>query len=103
MLHNVRVVGYPHIANYANIYDLVNTFNMMILELFDPAPLGYQDERNDKSVLKIDDSRKTRLTLAHLNQLRKSHDVRKLEHEQKLKSVSTQYKPAPEGGAMPGL
>jgi len=76
---------------------------MNIMELFEPSPVGYQDERNDKSVLKIDDSRKTRLTLAHLNQLRKSHDVRKLEHEQKLTSIAAQYKPAPEGGGMPGL
>ncbi len=78
---------------------------MFIMELFDPAPPGYQDEKNDKSVLKIDDSRKTRLTLAHLNQLRKSHDVRKLEHEQKLKSVQKQYSPPPGEGAggMPGL
>ncbi|HET8688741.1 MAG TPA: hypothetical protein VFM18_19160 [Methanosarcina sp.] len=72
---------------------------MNIMELFDPAPPGYHDEKSDQSVLKINDSRKTRLTLAHLNQLRKSHDVRKLEHEQKLKMVSAQYKPPAEGGA----
>lgn len=77
---------------------------MYIMELFDQAPAGYQDEKADKSVLKIDDSRKTRLTLAHLNQLRKSHDVRKLEHEQKLKSVAKQYAPAAEeGGGGPAL
>ena len=77
--------------------------SMYVMELFDPAPPGYQDEKNDKSVLKMNDSRKTRLTLAHLNQLRKSHDVRKLEHEQKLKTVAKQYSPPPEAGAMPGL
>ena len=76
---------------------------MNVFELFDPAPEGYYDEKADQSVIKMDDSRKTRLTLAHLNQLRKSHDVRKLEHEQKLKAVAKQYTPAPEGGAMPGL
>ena len=74
---------------------------MNIMELFDPAPEGYHDERADQSTLKLDDSRKTRLTLAHLNQLRQSYDVRKLEHEQKLKSVSKQYAPAPEAGAGP--
>jgi uncharacterized protein YkwD len=74
------------------------------MELFDPAPRGYHDQKSDNSTLKIDDSRKTRLTLAHLNQLRQSHDVRKLEHEKKLKSVSKQYAPAPEvGGAPLGL
>ena len=75
---------------------------MNIFELFDPAPEGYHDKKSDNSALKMSDSRKTRLTLAHLNQLRQSHDVRKLEHEQKLKSVSKQYQPAPEAGAAPG-
>lgn len=74
---------------------------MIISELFDPAPHGYHDEKEDNSTLKMSDSRKTRLTLAHLNQLRQSHDVRKLEHEKKLQAVSKQYQPAPEGGASP--
>lgn len=74
---------------------------MIISELFDPAPHGYRDEKSDQSTLKMSDSRKTRLTLAHLNQLRQSHDVRKLEHEKKLQAVSKQYAPAPEGGAAP--
>ena len=74
------------------------------MELFDPAPKGYYDEREDNSTLKLNDSRKTRLTLAHLNRMRQSHDVRKLEHEKKLKAVSKQYAPAPEaGGGLPGL
>ena len=77
---------------------------MNVFELFDPAPNGYYDEKADQSVIKMDDSRKTRLTLAHLNQLRQSHDVRKLEHEKKLKEVSKQYTPAPEaGGGMPPM
>ena len=75
---------------------------MHIMELFDPAPTGYHDEKADNSTLKMSDSRKTRLTLAHLNQLRQSHDVRKFEHEEKLKAMSKQYQPAPEGGAAPG-
>ena len=71
---------------------------MNVFELFDPAPAGYRDEKQDQSVAKMSDSRKTRLTLAHLNQLRQSHDVRKIEHEKKLSSVATQYQPAPEAG-----
>lgn len=74
-----------------------------MFELFDPAPKGYHDERADQSTLKMTDSRKTRLTLAHLNQLRQSHDVRKVEHEKKLKSVAKQYAPAPEEGGGPAL
>ena len=71
---------------------------MNIFELFNPAPAGYHDETADNSTLTKSDSRKTRLTLAHLNQLRQSNDVRKLEHEKKLQAVSTQYQPAPEAG-----
>lgn len=74
---------------------------MIIAELFDPAPHGYQDAKSDNSTLKVSDSRKTRLTLAHLNQLRQAHDVRKLEHEKKLKAVSKQYQPPAETGAAP--
>ena len=74
---------------------------MIITELFDPAPHGYQDAKSDNSTLKVSDSRKTRLTLAHLNQLRQAHDVRKLEHEKKLKAVSKQYQPPAEPGAAP--
>lgn len=76
---------------------------MNIFELFEPTPAGYQDERADQSVAKMSDSRKTRLTLAHLNQLRQTNDVRKLEHEQKLKAVSSQYQSATEMGGAGGL
>ena len=74
---------------------------MFITEMFDKAPEGYYNEKDDQSTLKMDDSRKTRITLAHLNQMRQSHDVRKLEHEKKLKSISIQYQPAPEAAAGP--
>ena len=72
---------------------------MIISELFDPAPAGYHNEKEDQTTLKMSDSRKSRLTLAHLNQLRQSHDVRRLEHEKKLEAVSKQYQPAAEAGA----
>jgi len=75
---------------------------MNVFELFDPAPKGYYNEKDDNTTLKMDDSRKTRLTLAHLNQLRQSHDVRKLEHEKKLEAISKQYAPAPEAGGVGG-
>jgi hypothetical protein len=72
---------------------------MYIAELFDPAPQGYYNEKDDQSVLKIDKTRATRITLAHLNKLRISHDVRQIEHEEKLKKVSKQYaQPAGDAG-----
>jgi uncharacterized protein YkwD len=76
---------------------------MIITELFEPAPAGYHDEDRDGSVARTTDSRRAnRLTLAHINQLRRSNDVKKLEHEKKLQAVAKQYAPAAEaGGGMP--
>ena len=52
---------------------------------------GYYTEKDDSTVLKLSDLRKTRLTLGQLNRLRIMNDVRKLEHEQKLEKVQKQY------------
>jgi hypothetical protein len=80
------------------IYDLFLT--EMSNDTVESLPQGYADEEDDQSILKLSDLRKTRLTLGQLNKLRVMNDVRSVEHEQKLKKVSTQYKPAeqPEGG-----
>ena len=69
---------------------------MQLLELYNEIPDGYRSEKDDNSVIKIDDTRKTRLTLDRLNKLRIMNDTRKLEHEKKLEKVSTQYKSAAE-------
>ncbi len=74
---------------------------MQLLELYNAIPDGYRSEKDDNSVIKINDTRKTRLTLDRLNKLRIMNDTRKLEHEKKLEKVSTQYK-AP-AAAAPGL
>lgn len=78
---------------------------MFITELFDARVPGYRTEKDDNSVQHLKDLRKTKLTFAHLNKLRMANDIRKFEHEDKLKKVSAQYKaPAAQGGAggMPG-
>jgi hypothetical protein len=75
---------------------------MIISEIFKPMPDGYSTEKDDNSVLKLSDVRKTRLSLAQINRLRSMNDVRKFEHEQKLTTISKQYKP-PEEPAAPGL
>lgn len=73
---------------------------MFITELFDSRMPGYRTEKDDNSVQHLSDIRKTKITLAHINKLRMANDVRKFEHEDKLKKVSKQYKaPAAEGGA----
>jgi hypothetical protein len=74
---------------------------MNILEIFEPTPASYATEKDDNSVVKLSDLRKTKLTIKQLNRLRIMNDVRKLEHEQKLDSVRTQYKaPAAEAPMM---
>ena len=63
------------------------------MELFDGRLPGVRTEKDDNSVMKLGDLRKTKITLAHLNKLRMANDVRRFEHEDKLKKVATQYKP----------
>ena len=75
---------------------------MYISELFDPMPKGYSTEKDDNSVLKLSDVRKTRLSLEQINKLRIMNDVRKFEQEEKIQSITKQYKPA-EAAAAPGL
>ena len=78
---------------------------MNVFELFDPLAAGYRSEKEDSSVMKLSDLRKTRLSLDQINRMRIMNDVRKLEHEQKLKKVHNQYKgaaaDAAAGGAAP--
>ena len=66
---------------------------MIVTELFEPAKPGYQSDSLDQTPLKLSDLRKTRLTLSDLNRLRMANDVRRVEHENKLEKVSSQYKP----------
>lgn len=74
---------------------------MYVTELFmnettivEPTPPGYATEKDDQSILKLSDLRKTRLTLAQINRLRKINDIKTIEHEQKLKGLAIQYRPA---------
>lgn len=52
---------------------------------------GYQELSSDKSQQKIEDLRKTRLTLAQINQIRKMNDQRTLEQKEKLERVKLMY------------
>ena len=77
---------------------------MFITELYDQIPELYHSEKDDNSVMKLKDLRKTRLTLGHINKLRMANDIRKFEKEEEVKGLQDQYKaPAAEAGAMPGL
>ena len=77
---------------------------MHLLEIFDPNDYeGFRTEKEDNTTLKFSDLRKTKLTLAQLNRLRIMNDVRKLEHEEKLTTLKTQYKAAPDETGMPAM
>lgn len=74
---------------------------MYLTEMFNENVGSYQDVDHDNSVQKLHDVRKTRLTLAQINQLRKMNDQRTVEYVEKMKLVRQQYG-APAGG-QPGL
>ena len=78
---------------------------MILNELFTKQPEEMHDTSRDNSTLKYEDSRKTRLTLAQINRLRKMNDMRALEHEQEMAFVRKMYAPpAPaEAGGLGGL
>jgi len=72
---------------------------MMLNEMFQEYRKGYQDLEKDKSQNKIEDLRKTRLTLMQINQLRKMNDQRTVEFKEDLKKVQAQYGQAAEPAA----
>lgn len=74
---------------------------MQLNELYNSIPAGFRSEKDDNTVAKPTDTRKTRLTLDRLNKLRLMNDTRSVEHEQKLEKISTQYKaPAADAGVL---
>jgi len=76
---------------------------MFINDLFEDMTEYYTDQKQDNSVQKLSDVRKTRLTLAQIKRLRMMNDVKKFEEQNKIESLSKQYKPASAAGAPPGL
>ena len=62
------------------------------------------DPKRDKSVIKTQDLRKSRLTLKMLNTLRKAGDAREKEKKEDLELVKKMYAaPKPEEGGLPSL
>jgi len=60
------------------------------------------DAGRDNAMLHRDDTRKTRLTLKQINELRKSTEAHILEQEKELEFIHAMYAaPAPEAGAPP--
>lgn len=64
---------------------------MFLAEMFTDQNSEYQDLSKDQSQTKITDLRKTRLTLAQINQLRKMNDQRNVERNEDLIKVRKIY------------
>ena len=72
---------------------------MILFELFEDDPR--KSEKDDKTVLSLNDTRKTRLTLRQIRRLRKMNHVRDNEQKKKVDAVQQQYKSAPSDTEMP--
>lgn len=66
---------------------------MILNELYERSPDGYQTVAQDNSQPRLGDLRKTKLTLRQLNKLRRMNDVRTYEFKEKLKRVQQMYAP----------
>ena len=66
---------------------------MILNELYQREPEGYQDVAQDNSQTQKNQLRKTRLTLRQLSKLRQMNDVRTYEYKEKLKDIRKQYAP----------
>lgn len=64
---------------------------MLLAEMFNEYHKGYQDLSKDKSQQKVEDLRKTRLTLAQISQLRKMNDQRTIEFKENLERIKMMY------------
>ena len=75
---------------------------MILRELFyfnkgeqDMKQDGHYDPSKDDTVMKKDDTRKTRLTLKQINQLRRASDQHYLEQERDVEVISKMYAQPP--------
>jgi hypothetical protein len=73
---------------------------MILTEIYDRAPEGYQDLDNDNSQPQMGQLRKTRLTLKQINKLRRMNELREFEFKNKLKNIKAQYAPPAEPAVM---
>ena len=64
---------------------------MILQEMFSDQNSEFQDLSKDGSQQKMTDLRKTRLTLAQINQLRRMNDQRSMEYIEEISRVRKQY------------
>lgn len=68
---------------------------MLLNEIFTKQYPGYWDPQQDNSQTRLVDLRRTRLTLAQLNTLRKMNDLRTAEYAAKMSRLQAQYNQPP--------
>lgn len=66
---------------------------MLLFEFYSTPPAGWQDVSQDHSQPKWGETRKTKLTLAMINKLRRMNEVQAFERAKDLKKVRQQYSP----------
>jgi len=69
---------------------------MLITEMFEDDKFEYVDPSDDNSIPKLDDLRKTKLTLGSIKKLRKYKETREAEKKSELKRIKAQYGATPE-------
>lgn len=78
---------------------------MKLQELFESPTQGIYDAEDDQRRYSLSDTRKPKVTLRHLNKLRKYREFRKIQDEERNQVVSVVYAapPADAGGGMEGF
>jgi hypothetical protein len=66
---------------------------MLLLEFYDRVPTNFQDVENDNSQPRWGETRKTKLTLAAINKIRRMNEVQAYEKAKNLKKIRQQYAP----------
>jgi hypothetical protein len=82
---------------------LLNEFIYFDRESLEMQDRDRYDPAQDESVIDVTDLRKSRLTLAMINRLRKAGDARERETKQDLKLVKKMYAAPPAEGAAPPM
>ena len=70
---------------------------MLLLELMSTEKTVEEIEKpyQDNTALRLDDTRKTRLTFEQLSKLRKLSDLKATEYQESIKEIRRQFAPAP--------
>lgn len=71
---------------------------MRLIEMWEKQPSAYQDLAQDNSQPRLENLRKTRLTLRQIKKLRRMSDIRNAEYKEKLIKLRTQYAPPAQPG-----